>query len=104
MNGKYEQIYKHELDKLEKFCGEIEINVEILEGSVEYCALLSGSGQTDIFGNSNDSKILITTALDTRVKSEGHLDIGAHQLKKAIKLVEKAAAAFYVACREKEFA
>lgn len=103
MNGKYEQIYKHELDKLEKFCGEIEINVEILEGSVEYCALLSGSGQTDIFGNSNDSKILITTALDTRVKSEGHLDIGAHQLKKAIKLVEKAAAAFYVACREKEF-
>jgi len=89
MNGKYEQIYKHELDKLEKFCGEIEINVEILEGSVEYCALLSGSGQTDIFGNSNDSKILITTALDTRVKSEGHLDIGAHQLKKQSNSLKK---------------
>ncbi len=100
--GKYEQIYKHELDKLEKFFDDIDISVDIVEGGVEYCALLSGSGQTDIFGNTNDSRILITAALETRVKSEGRLDIGAKQLKKAIKLVEKAAAAFYVACREKE--
>lgn len=100
--GKYEQIYNGELEKLRKFCDEIEISVDIVEGGVEYCAVLSGNGQTDIFGESNDSRIIITTALDTRVKSEGKLDIAASRLKKAIKLVEKAAAAFYVACREQE--
>lgn len=101
--GKYGKIYGFELEKLKKFCNEIEINVEIIEGGVEYCALLSGDGQIDIFGNRNDSKILIATALETRVKSEGKLDIDASRLKKVIKLVEKAATAFYVACREKQF-
>ncbi len=103
MNGKYETIYGFELDKLKKYCNEIEINVEIIEGGVEFCALLSGDGQIDIFGNRNDSRILITTALETRVKSEGKLDIDASRLKKVIKLVEKAATAFYVACREEQF-
>ena len=103
MTGKYEQIYNFELERLKKFCSEIDISVEIIEGSVEFCALLQGSGQTDIFGSSDESRILITTALETRVKSEGKLDIDASRLKKAIKLVEKAAAAFYVACREQQF-
>ena len=103
MSNKYEQIYNFELEKLKKFCSEIDISVEIIEGSVEFCALLQGNRQTDIFGNCDDSRILITTALETRVKSEGKLDIDASRLKKAIKLVEKAAAAFYVACREQQF-
>lgn len=101
--GKYEQIYNFELEKLKKFCDEMEISVDVIDGGVVYCAVLSGNGQTDIFGESNDSRIIITTALETRVKSQGKLDIAASRLKKAIKLVEKAAAAFYVACREEQF-
>ena len=100
---KYEQIYNFELDKLKKFCDEIEINVDIIDGQIEYIALLTGNGQVDIFGESNDSRIVITTALETRVKSEGKLDINASDLKKIIKLVEKAAEAFFVANRKKDF-
>ena len=54
MSNKYEQIYNFELEKLKKFCAEIDISVEIIEGSVEFCALLQGNRQTDIFGNCDD--------------------------------------------------
>lgn len=45
---KYEQIYNFELDKLKKFCDEIKINVDIIDGQIEYIALLTGNGQVDI--------------------------------------------------------
>ena len=91
---KYEQLYNYELEKLKKFCSEAEIIVDIIETGVEYRVLLSGNGQMDIFGDCEQSHILIETALKTKVKMSGKLEIDPAQLKKTIKLVEKAAAAY----------
>ena len=98
--GKYHDLYAYELARLKDFCAEIEVNTEIIESGIELNVLLTGDGQVDIFGNSNDSRVLITTAVDTRVQTEGKLDIGAADLKKIIKLVERAGRAFFIAFRE----
>lgn len=100
---KYEQIYSFELDKLKKQCDELEIDVEIKTDQIEYVAILTGRGQVDIFGESNDSRIFVETAIETKIRSDGKLVIDASRLKKIIKLVEKAGAAFFVANRENDF-
>lgn len=55
-----------------------------------------------MFEEQERGKILISVATESEVKVTGELDMNAQRLKKIIRLVEKAAAAFFVAARERE--
>ena len=98
--GKYNDIYQVRLSKLTEFCDDKMWDLDMVTLGVEYRIMVTGGETQDMFGNSEKFSIVISSANDTRVSSNGSLDIDAASLKKLIGLVEKAARAYFVAWRE----
>lgn len=100
---KYNNYYNEMLAALHNYCDEVDLAVEVLDSGVEYQVVLTGNGQEDIFGNHHDSRVVITTAVNTTIQTSGVLDIDSSDLKKIVRMVERAGRAYFIAFRESIF-